>query len=122
MRVEQESTNPLPATAKVCAALYAAGRLHFERERQLACFVVPGAQHPALLYIFHPLLQDGMRLEKERQRAAGRVQQLQAHLAAMRIEQEAVKRRLGERLAAQEKAAADKAKERAALRRAGKAL
>ncbi|WIA42369.1 hypothetical protein OEZ86_008375 [Tetradesmus obliquus] len=80
MRIEQESTNPLPATAK-----------------------------------------DVMLLEKERQRAAGRVQQLQAHLAAMRIEQEAVKRRLGERLAAQEKAAADKAKELAALRRAAEA-
>jgi uncharacterized protein YlxW (UPF0749 family) len=64
-------------------------------------------------------LQDGMRLEKERQRAANRVQQLQAHLAAMRVEQDSIKRRLQERLSAQEKAAADKAKELAALRRAG---
>jgi chaperonin cofactor prefoldin len=63
-----------------------------------------------------------LRLEKERQRAAGRVQQLQAHLAAMRMEQDTIKRRLQERLTAQEKAAADKAKELAALRRAGGSL
>jgi hypothetical protein len=69
-----------------------------------------------------PLLQDGLRIEKERQRAADRVQQLQAHLAAMRVEQNSIKRRLQERLAAQEKAAADKAKELAALRRAGAQL
>jgi hypothetical protein len=63
-----------------------------------------------------------LRIEKERQRAADRVQQLQAHLAAMRVEQDSIKRRLQERLAAQEKAAADKAKELAALRRAGAQL
>jgi hypothetical protein len=68
------------------------------------------------------LLQDGLRLDKERQRAADRVQQLQAHLAAMRVEQDGIKRRLQERLSAQEKAAADKAKELAALRRAGAQL
>lgn len=63
--------------------------------------------------------QDALRLERERQRAASRVQQLQAHLTAMRAEQDTLRKRLQERLAAQEKASAEKARELAALRKAG---
>ncbi|KAF8057282.1 FOLD2 [Scenedesmus sp. PABB004] len=65
--------------------------------------------------------QDAARLERERQRAAGRVSQLQTTLASMRAEQDALRRRLAERLAAQEKASADKARELAALRKAADA-
>ena len=66
------------------------------------------------------IVQDVSRVERERQRAAQQVQQLQSSLTAMRAEQEALRKRLQERLLAQEKSAADKAKELAALRRAGR--
>lgn len=64
-------------------------------------------------------LQDGTRVEKERQRNAGRVQQLQAELTAMRSQQDSLRQRLQDRLTAQEKDAAAKARELASLRRAG---
>lgn len=65
------------------------------------------------------IVQDVSRVERERQRAALQVQQLQGSLVAMRAEQETLRKRLQERLLAQEKSAADKTKELAALRRAG---
>jgi hypothetical protein len=116
----------------LCAAVLHDG-LRLEKERaagrvrqlqvHLQHLCTRNCTYPAkLLLLSAAVLQDGLRLEKERQRAAGRVQQLQAHLAAMRVEQEGIKRRLQERLVAQEKAAADKAKELAALRRAGQQL
>jgi hypothetical protein len=64
-------------------------------------------------------LQDGAQVEKERQRAAGRVQQLQAELGAMRSQQDKLRMRLQERLTLQEKDAAAKARELASLKRAG---
>jgi hypothetical protein len=64
-------------------------------------------------------LQDGIRVEKERQRASGRVQQLQAELSAMRSHQDSLRQRLQERLTAQERDAAAKSRELASLRRAG---
>lgn len=64
-------------------------------------------------------MQDGARLDKERQRASGRVQQLQAELSAMKAQQNSLQKRLQERLAAQEKEAATKSRELASLRRAG---
>jgi hypothetical protein len=64
-------------------------------------------------------LQDGIRVEKERQRASGRVQQLQAELSAMRSHQDSLRQRLQERLTAQERDAAAKTRELASLRRAG---
>lgn len=64
-------------------------------------------------------LQDGVRVEKERHRAAGRVQQLQSELSAMRAQQDTLRQRLQERLVAQEKDALVKARELTSLRRAG---
>lgn len=64
-------------------------------------------------------LQDGIRVKKERQRASGRVQQLQAELSAMKSHQDSLRQRLQERLTAQERDAAAKTRELASLRRAG---
>lgn len=64
-------------------------------------------------------LQDGTRVEKERQRAAGRVQQLQSELSTMRAQQDSLRQRLQDRLTAQERDASAKARELASLRRAG---
>lgn len=76
--------------------------------------------HRTGLYLL--LLQDVSRVDRERQRAAQQVQQLQGHLTAMRAEQDALRKRLHERLLSQEKAAAERSKEMAALRRAGKGV
>jgi Skp family chaperone for outer membrane proteins len=65
-------------------------------------------------------VQDSARVEKERQRASNRVQQLQTELSSMRTQQDSLRKRLQDRLAAQEKDAAAKARELSALRRAGK--
>lgn len=64
-------------------------------------------------------MQDGARVEKERQRASSRVQQLQAELSSMRSQQDSLRQRLQERLTAQEKDSAAKARELSSLRRAG---
>jgi hypothetical protein len=58
-------------------------------------------------------------VEKERQRASSRVQQLQTELSSMRTQQDGLRKRLQDRLVVQEKAAAAKAREMSALRRAG---
>lgn len=58
-------------------------------------------------------------MEKERQRASSQVQQLQAELSNMRTQQNSLRQRLRERLTAQERDAAVKARELSSLRRAG---
>ena len=63
-----------------------------------------------------------MRLEKERQRAASRVQQLQAELGSMRLEHDSLRKRLQERLASHEKLSSERTKELQTLKRAGGAL
>lgn len=68
---------------------------------------------------WHSCAQDSARVEKERQRASSRVQQLQTELSSMRTQQDGLRKRLQDRLLVQEKAAAAKAREMSALRRAG---
>jgi regulator of replication initiation timing len=60
-----------------------------------------------------------MRLEKERQRATSRIQQLQAELSSMRLEHESLRKRLQERLASHEKLSQERNKELQTLKRAG---
>lgn len=64
-------------------------------------------------------LQGADHMDRERQRTSQQVQVLQTQVAAMRAEQEALRKRLQDKLLTQEKAAADKSKEFAALKRAG---
>lgn len=64
-------------------------------------------------------LQDGARLDFERQRAAGRIQQLQGELSTMKAQQNKLRQRLQERLDAQDRDAVIKSRELASLRRAG---
>lgn len=85
------------------------------------CQYVKTSQLPAALpYAACMHAQDAARLEKERQRASGQVQQLQSELAAMKGQQDRLRQRLQERLVAQEKAAAANLREMATLRTAGR--
>lgn len=66
-----------------------------------------------------PPAQHGLRLDKERQRTGCRIQSLQADLRAMRDQQEALRQQLADKVAAHGRAASERNKELAALRRAG---
>jgi hypothetical protein len=98
-----------------------------ERTVQLRLFWCPAIWLPTkcVVPVIHVdwgrvlFVQDGARVEKERQRASSRVQQLQAELSSMRCQQDTLRQRLQERLTAQEKDAAAKAHELSSLRRAG---
>jgi hypothetical protein len=63
--------------------------------------------------------QHGLRLDKERQRTGCRIQSLQADLRSMRDQQEALRQQLADKVAAHGRAASERNKELAALRRAG---
>jgi hypothetical protein len=64
--------------------------------QQAVCSSCTGAAEKANCRQFDAVaacLQDGARLEKERQRAADRVQQLQSKLSAMRAQQDTLRHR-----------------------------
>lgn len=63
--------------------------------------------------------KDGLHADKERQRAQLRLQQLQADVGRLRGQESELKRKLQERVVVGERAAAERARELAALRRAG---